>query len=663
MADLTLADLDALPPPTAAKAPQLSLDDLPPPPKSAEKPLGGPMDAIIEPVAALASGAVAAPVAGLAGLAQGAKNMISPGTPAADRVEQVENALTIEPHTKYGQAATDIVKYPFKKLAQAGDKAGDVTNESLRKAGVPEKAAAAAGAVVNTAIQSIPAIVAKGAAKIGGAGEAADAGAASAKITTAPKAAAKTPEETAKAYVGSTTNLDWDSLSDSFKSKLTQIAKESGDLSKLDPKSVERVGRAQAVGAPITRGQATRQIPDLTKEELLSRSEAGRPIGAVKTAQDVALHNKLESFRPADAKAETRAQVGESVQGAERAKLRSVQASKRLAYKKAKEAGEMTGPVDISPLEEWLKVPANGRNAGFLKQAINDYKKDASGSIRINDLEEVRKEAVQAAKGQPSTATHYAGQAVSEIDKILDQAGGNLYKNARAAHAAEKQEFARQGLIKKLVSERTNTADRAVALEDTFDSVVRRGSNEQVHGLLKSLTSGGSLKTRKLGAQAVSDLRAAAVDYLKEKASGRRSIKGQDDQLQFNSSFIDAFDELDKDGKIQTLFPDQAPALRQLRDAVHDMRTTPATRETGSPTVNKGIAALEHLGSHSGIPASGLIMKGIKSVHDAATKSKQARQAVTDPVTEAATTSAKKQKQRERYPTLKETEKYPTWPN
>lgn len=119
---------------------------------------------IAEPAMAVASGALATPIAGIAGLAGtaigGIGNFIGAtkksGTDVgADVVRGVQDALTYKPQTKAGQAVTGVIAYPFEKLAEGGDylggKAADATGSPL------------VGAGVNTLVQSIPALIAKGA--------------------------------------------------------------------------------------------------------------------------------------------------------------------------------------------------------------------------------------------------------------------------------------------------------------------------------------------------------------------------------------------------------------------------------------------------------------------------------------------------------------------
>lgn len=118
-----------------------------------------PVASIAEAGASLATGAVATPIAGLAGIAQAAKNVVSPGMSAADRVRQMQEMLTFEPRTKGGKTAAGVVAYPFEKYAEGADIVGGKTAEIT---GSP-----AAGAAVNTAIQSVPLILGKAVSKIG----------------------------------------------------------------------------------------------------------------------------------------------------------------------------------------------------------------------------------------------------------------------------------------------------------------------------------------------------------------------------------------------------------------------------------------------------------------------------------------------------------------
>lgn len=111
-----------------------------------------------ETVLSLGIGTAGAVVGGLAGLGQAATNALGlTTTPAGDRVRQVSGAMTYEPRTRMAQGMTGAISAPFELLAAGADKAGGA---------VTDVAGPAAGAAVNTAIQSVPMLFGRGAGAI-----------------------------------------------------------------------------------------------------------------------------------------------------------------------------------------------------------------------------------------------------------------------------------------------------------------------------------------------------------------------------------------------------------------------------------------------------------------------------------------------------------------
>jgi hypothetical protein len=88
--------------------------------------LENPGTAILETGANMLSQGVALPVAGLAGIGTAAaKAMGLTDQEPADVVHAVGGALTYQPRGEFGKAATAAVMYPFEKLAEVGQGAGD----------------------------------------------------------------------------------------------------------------------------------------------------------------------------------------------------------------------------------------------------------------------------------------------------------------------------------------------------------------------------------------------------------------------------------------------------------------------------------------------------------------------------------------------------------
>lgn len=115
-------------------------------PKSLLQRTGEAAYGLFEPGLAIATGTAGAVAGGLAGLGRAA--LPGPSGAGADVSRKVSQALTYEPTTGIGKAATEVASYPFVKLSELGGAAGgavtDITGSPL------------AGAGVSTAIQGAP---------------------------------------------------------------------------------------------------------------------------------------------------------------------------------------------------------------------------------------------------------------------------------------------------------------------------------------------------------------------------------------------------------------------------------------------------------------------------------------------------------------------------
>jgi len=616
----------------------------------------------IEAAENLITSAVAAPVAGLAGIAQGAKNLIS-GDPtnmsAADRVHQVQEGLTYQPRTELGQQTVDAATAPFRALADVGDKAGQGVSNIATKLGASPEVAAGAGAVTTTALQAapsalLPELAGKGplGARIAARGKP-PAPRVEPTISADPKAPLQTPArqtaaQRAESYVRDRVGVDWSGLSAGLKDTITKIAEDAGALDKLDPTQVARKARLDAAGIKGTRGQVERNLSQLTKEENLVKSEAGQDIRNIKADQDTRLHSLVDRLRQeTGAKAETRGQVGASVQNeALRSKARASKKNYDSLYDTARKT-EPEATVRAEPLYKFLSENPSVQHVGWLgdwlrkaKVEIPSEVEGEAGSLRgvkLEELDDLRKRALRANKpGSPDA--HYAGEVIKAIDSAFDDipAAATNWKAARDAFRKHQVEYKDTGIIKKLGTDKSVT-DRRVALEDTLDTVVR-GSAEDIGKIKTSLLEGHlNEKTKAAGEQAWKDIQGGVIDKLKEAATGKREIGNEQGVTQFNSSFRNLFNELDKDGKIDAVFsPEQARRLRDINKLVEDLRTTPSGRVAGSDTVPRLVSMLDKVGE---IPGIGGIAKtiagGVTKLYKAGEEGRQVRRAQSDPLQEA----------------------------
>jgi hypothetical protein len=585
------------------------------------------------------TGGVGQAVGGLAGLAQGAYNVGAeamggtPGMTAADRVSQVEKAITYQPRSEVGKNVAATVSAPFEYLAK---KSEDVGGAVLQKTKSPVAATAA-----ETAIQAIPLALSEGfkgvkSARAGGTAQSAADVAAESKARATQDAEIKV-NEYAKQH-GIDLNINTARLTNA----LREIAASGTDLSSLPPEAVAISARLEALGIPATRGQLLRNIEQLTKEE--TASKYSEDIRKIKTDQDIRLGTLIDNLRrETGATAETREQVGKSVQGAARAKVRELKKDYQQARKAAEEAGALQAPVPTDAIETWMSEPGNLRQYPSLRTALDEYlPKDKDGKpirgsrISINDMVKVLEEANANSRGQPSASTVKAGQAADVIKQVLEQNGPDVWKESRAQYARYKAEFDRQGAVRKLVTEKGLSSDRAVALESTVDHILKSPS-EDIAKIKKALTEGGSDAANRRGAQALADIRAGVIDKLRE-AANKSEITGEAGQLQINSSFNRLFKQLDKDGKIDQIFTKpQAAKLREISQAIEYVRTTPSARIAGSPTAaNMAALAVSMLDK---IPGGGYISGAVslvKKVGKVGEEGRVVREAMTSPIEEAA---------------------------
>lgn len=133
---------------------QAKVEDIKKTAAEANQPLGNVLTGTLETGAHLVSGTAGQIAGGLAGLgaipvnlARG-QSLPDSVANAGNVVNGVENALTYQPRTVTGGAITDTIQYPFQKLGQAADWAGNGVN---RLTGSPALATA-----VSTSINALP---------------------------------------------------------------------------------------------------------------------------------------------------------------------------------------------------------------------------------------------------------------------------------------------------------------------------------------------------------------------------------------------------------------------------------------------------------------------------------------------------------------------------
>lgn len=599
---------------------------------------------------------------------------------AAGLSQAIGSAMTYQPRTQEGRqiaGAVDKVAGVVPKVADWATR--DIAEDpTVKKLLGPTGSAVAQGAA-NTTVQALPTLL----GIRGGKAAATEAGSAATAARAASAATRATEGVTrAKEFVAKKTSLKWDEIPEGMKKKLSQVAENDPDaLFRLKPDAIERQARLEKLRIPATRGQVERDVPQLTREETLSKQ--GGPLQEISDAQDVALHRPLDVVRRSTgAKAVTREQVGKTVQNDTlRNKAAVSKKNYDSAYKLARdtEPNAATSPAELYELLEknpevqhlgfvssWLKkakvmVEGEGEGAPIsldtdVGKAVSDRGKDKGDpplqmrDVKLSELDDLRKKAAGIARKGGDNA-YYAGEVVAAINKAFDKipAAAKNWTKARDAYKAHKIEFEDQGLVKDLVGSKSRT-DRNTPLEKTVPKVLSK-SSEDIAKLKNSLTQGGTEATRAAGKRAWANLQAGVIDLLKEKAAGKRAIPGSKGQLPFDSTYRDMFAELDKNGKIDVLFgPKQAKRLREVYEAAGDVRTKPKGRHSGSDTAaRQALSNAEKLSIIPKVgPVIGGIAKGLGKVVDMGKAGRDSAKAKSSVLDDAAKKAAKRNKARGR---------------
>lgn len=406
-------------------------------------------------------------------------------------------------------------------------------------------------------------------------------------------------EATARDYVSRNTVLDWDSLSGDFKAKITDIAKDAKSLDKLNPKAVERQGLLHSLDKPVTtatKGQLTRDPLQSRSEQLIKATSAGDELRQMDIDSNKTLLDNLDILKKGTgSKAEGALQTGRSVQTNLRSQYAKDAKNVSNLYKEAEAAGETRAPVDVSPLREWSSNPIHNRNAPYVQQFITDMgaKERPHGEfqISVNDLEDLRKEAVANTKSSDGTTRYWAGQVIDKLDSMTKGIAGKKYQAAREARRNLGNEFERTDAVANLVQNKRMSNSRATALEATWNKTVKTGSLEDLQNVKTSLGKS------KEGTQAWNDLRGQTIEYIKSKATGGASgLKNEAGDLNATWSGIKrAVDDIGQD-KLKEMFGESTTKkINDVVEAAQILKTEAPTGVKGSPSIDKLMTLLDKI--------------------------------------------------------------------
>jgi len=272
------------------------------------------------------------------------------------------------------------------------------------------------------------------------------------------------------------------------------------------------------------------------------------------------------------------------------------------AYEAARSAGETAELIDVNPLQAWVKNNrSSAKNAPVIQTVESEIKRlSKDGKISLNDIEEIRKTINDVYDVSPTNA-RFGGRAIKVIDQVTEGKGGDLYKEARALSRAYKTEFQDTPAIAKITAMKRGTTQRQVALEDLVDTVMLKGTGEDVRQLFSSLERMGPE-----GQTMINDLRGYVAEAIKNQATKGTQLDIKSNRYLSTPELDKIITNLDKSKKLEFLFGKKgAEQYRTINDAVKELQTTPRDTVNPSGTAAQLLAAMTEMGGQymfTGVP-------------------------------------------------------------
>lgn len=292
----------------------------------------------------------------------------------------------------------------------------------------------------------------------------------------------------------------------------------------------------------------------------------------------------------------------------------------RDLYKKAGEAGELREPVPYASVLEFIdgQTPTTRDTLAPILSAVKEelLQNDPTGSgvIPLGALEDVRKAINQKVQfGTPNAA--YGGDLKRIIDEVTASAGGDVYKQARAARVKFREDFEDIGLVREIIGTKKNSADRVVAYENLVNRIISPGTPFDSLKHVKSLMDRAGPE----GQQAWRELQGATYEHLRDQAYKGITRDETGGVVISPAALNTAIRNLESGGKMDLILGKQgAELMRTVNALAQDLFTAPPGAINASGTSSALLNALDKMGmmALSKAPIVGPVVGTIRSALD-----------------------------------------------
>ena len=381
-----------------------------------------------------------------------------------------------------------------------------------------------------------------------------------------------------------------------------------------------RVQRAAELPVPIelARFQRTRDFVEQQRaRELAKNNEVGGPIRDRMARQQDELRQNFERFIEGTGSEvwNNPYEQGGVIADALGTLAKRERTRTNALYKRAEKAGEMREPVDYTELSDFIaqQTPTTRDVLAPVLKTVDEQllanDPNKTGMITLNQMEDIRKMINKVASpGTPSAS--FGRDLRGIIDNVTKDAGGDVYKQARASRAKYARDFEDIDLVQKVFDTKPGTTERYVGLEKITDKITGEGtpldSVKHLIGLLEKAGPRGTRAMRELQGSVMEKIRDQAYRGVTTDESGQAVIQP--------AALNKIITSMNKNGKLDLIFDKKtAELLNTINDVTKDIITSPPGSVNASGTSSAMMNAIDTLGTFT---TTGLPVPAAKILND-----------------------------------------------
>ena len=263
------------------------------------------------------------------------------------------------------------------------------------------------------------------------------------------------------------------------------------------------------------------------------------------------------------------------VQGIKDARMADI----RNQYAAAEAAGELATPVSYQPVLDFIKQSTENRPTrksqnplyGIIEEEFAANDPNGTRSIGVRQLEDIRQLINDETDWTDKRQSALSTKTKRLIDSITENAGGDIYKQARRERAQWSNDFENQSTVRSINQIKKGTTDQAVPTEKIFDQIFLGKSGDQVRRVFDLLDKSGPD-----GQQLVRDIKGRFGEHILENTTKSAQLDTKGRRYVSTAELNKLVTNLDKSGKLDLVFgPEGANQYRTLNEVVAEIQTNP----------------------------------------------------------------------------------------